>query len=257
MTSAPAFATLAEPFLVPSDIKVWSVLVTIIGDLAPDAAIGGPILTSLVEAMGLQSQAMRVALHRLKRDGWVESEKVGRVGYYRMSKSAKSSTYSVGSRVYAESVSRISSLQLLVGNPSDPELSDFGFQIAPNVCLAKEDQGLEGQLAVSVQAEVLPEWVMAKVHEGACSSDCQRLALDLDQLLSLLDPDAMGVIEKTALRILVLHRWRRLALRMDALAEAILGASEAPAVCRARVAKCLEMLQRPSLEELGQVSGLI
>lgn len=257
MTSSPAFSTLAEPFLVPSDIKVWSVLVTIIGDLAPDAAIGGPILTSLIEAMGLQSQAMRVALHRLKRDGWVESEKVGRVGYYRMSKSAKSSTYSVGSRVYAESVARITSLQLLVGNPIDPEPFDFGFQIAPNVCLAKEGQGLEGQLAVSVRADLLPEWVMAKVREGACFNDCERLAVDLERLLSLLDSDALNVIQKTALRILVLHRWRRLALRMEALAEATLGAAEAPAVCRARVAKCLEMLPRPSLDELGQASGLI
>lgn len=255
MISKPAFTTLAEPFLDPSDIKVWSVLVTIIGDLAPDAAIGGPILTALIEAMGLQPQAMRVALHRLKRDGWVENEKIGRVGYYRMSQAATSSTYAVGPRVYAPSIERIDTVQLVVANPADPEPFEGGFQIAPNVCLFAGAQ-IGDQLAATIKVADLPEWVATKIEESACFVDCERLLGDLERLMADCNPDALGLIEATALRVLVLHRWRRLALRMDPLAEALHGGASAPALCRSLVAECLARLKRPTLAELGEAAGL-
>lgn len=256
MTSAPAFATLAQPFLDPTDIKVWSVLVTIIGDIAPEAAIGGPILTALIESMGLQPQAMRVALHRLKRDGWVESEKIGRVGFYRMSKAATSTTFAVSPRVYAPRVEPMTSARLVVGNPLETEPKDQGFPIAPNVVLLPPEQDVRDLLAATVEVDALPDWVISKIRESACFTDCTKLAADLVIFRQNFDPDALGLIDRTALRILVLHRWRRLALRMDPLAEAMSGADQPPALCRARVAECLELLERPTLQDLAEATGL-
>ena len=60
---------LADALTVQSPLKLWSVLVTCLGDVSRSgtADVAGLTLSALIERMGLQPQAMRVALHRLKR----------------------------------------------------------------------------------------------------------------------------------------------------------------------------------------------
>jgi len=90
----------------PQGMKLWSVIVTILGDLLPegDADVSGLVLSALIERMGLQPQAMRVALHRLKRDGWIESRKDGRVGYYRLSDMGRAQAAEVSEAIYGGAV---------------------------------------------------------------------------------------------------------------------------------------------------------
>lgn len=81
-------------------LKLWSVLVSCLGDVSQDGVVevSGLTLTALVERVGLQPQAMRVALHRLKRDGWVESRRDGRIGFHRLSDAALAQTWRVSGR---------------------------------------------------------------------------------------------------------------------------------------------------------------
>ena len=52
-------------------LKAWSVIVTILGDLCQDQndRVSGRSLTRIMGAMGISAQTVRVALHRLRRDG--------------------------------------------------------------------------------------------------------------------------------------------------------------------------------------------
>ena len=75
-------------------IKVWSLLVTIFGDLSE---VHGGFLTSrqlngLFNAFDIQSGALRVALHRLRKDGWIESERIGRISRFKMTRLAQQET---------------------------------------------------------------------------------------------------------------------------------------------------------------------
>lgn len=67
--------------------KVWSVIVTIFGDLAKNHGdeISGPLLSMIMENIGIRPKAIRVAIHRLRKDNWIESRKEGRVSQYRLS----------------------------------------------------------------------------------------------------------------------------------------------------------------------------
>ncbi len=60
--------------------RVWSMMVTIFGDLAqaPRDRIDGPLLTRLTDGMGIKPEAVRVALHRLRNEDWITSVKSGR-----------------------------------------------------------------------------------------------------------------------------------------------------------------------------------
>ena len=56
--------------------RVWSLLVTVFGDLAQDgSALPGTVLGEIMSRVGIKPEAMRVALHRLRKDGWIESER--------------------------------------------------------------------------------------------------------------------------------------------------------------------------------------
>ena len=63
-----------------SDLRVWSVIVTLMGDLtvmgtpgADASGVSGQALGKVMAALGIRPEATRVALHRLRKDGWIES----------------------------------------------------------------------------------------------------------------------------------------------------------------------------------------
>ena len=60
--------------------RVWSLLVTIFGDLAlaKDARLSGASVNALTAAIGIKPEATRVASHRLRKEGWIESHRTGR-----------------------------------------------------------------------------------------------------------------------------------------------------------------------------------
>jgi phenylacetic acid degradation operon negative regulatory protein len=65
-------------------IRVWSVLVTVFGDLAHETSLDGSTLSAIMAEIGIKPEASRVALYRLRSDGWVRSEKTGRTSRYNL-----------------------------------------------------------------------------------------------------------------------------------------------------------------------------
>ena len=54
--------------------RVWSLIVTIFGDLARESgmSLSGTALSRMTARVDVRAEATRVALHRLRRDGWID-----------------------------------------------------------------------------------------------------------------------------------------------------------------------------------------
>ena len=68
-------------------LRVWSLVITVFGDLVQHR--GGEVSTArlgvLMNRIGVEPGALRTALSRLSRDGWVTRERAGRTSLYRLS----------------------------------------------------------------------------------------------------------------------------------------------------------------------------
>lgn len=238
---------LVEALDAQAPLKLWSVLVTCLGDVSRDGVIevSGLALSAFVDRMGLQPQAMRVALHRLKRDGWVISRRVGRVGFHRLSDSALTQTRAVASRIYGPSAGPAP--WHLAGVPPD---APDGLSLLPEtlsaiavsrsfalICGPLSDVP-EDWLVTAPTSRGLPGWVQDVVTEAACDADFRAL----DQALAGIDTIPETRLERFTLRVLVLHAWRRLILRSSVAAEVALGEARAERACRIRVHQLLERL---------------
>ena len=242
---------LSDGLLPASEVKVWSVIVTILGDLVPldGQGLDGPILTALIEKMGIQPQAMRVALHRLKKDGWIESDRNGRIGIYRLSAMARERTLAVTGRVYGGKVAKPQDIYLVTTAP-DMVAPDGAFEIAPRSYLSLVD--VAGALSAKVTGS-LPDWLRATVEAASMPDDfaaVQVSAITIAQGALPSDP-----IESAALRLMLLHRWRRLVLRSDPVVEALLPDAAIHA-CRAAMVQAFAVLPRPDIAKLAEAVGL-
>ncbi|WP_341863636.1 hypothetical protein [Gymnodinialimonas sp. 57CJ19] len=238
---------LAAALASDAPLKLWSVLVTCLGDVgrSSGAEVSGIVLSALVERLGLQPQAMRVALHRLKRDGWVESRRDGRVGYHSLSATGMKQVGEVENRVYGPGAG--CEEWHLVGLPPD---APDGFALLPKgasaISIARSFGFVAGALedvpedwiVAKPSDRGLPDWVRAEVAEAGCEDAFAKLA----ELVSIIDALPESPLDRLALRVLVLHGWRRLALRSDPAAEAVLGAERAEIACRKRVHALLDQL---------------
>ena len=76
MTQAPD-QSITDRLLGLESTKTWSLIATLFGDLDGDE-LSGKALWSLLAPLGIKPEATRVALHRLKKDGWIVAKKAGR-----------------------------------------------------------------------------------------------------------------------------------------------------------------------------------
>ncbi|MEZ5825592.1 MAG: hypothetical protein R3C97_12900 [Geminicoccaceae bacterium] len=83
--------------------RVWSLLVTVFGELAraPDACIGGPLVNELCGLIGIKPAATRVALHRLRKDGWIDSRRTGKTSAHFLTEKGLASSIEASPRIYA------------------------------------------------------------------------------------------------------------------------------------------------------------
>ena len=72
-------------------IKTWSLIVTLFGDLdgEPQVVLSGKDIGAILGHIGIKPEATRVALHRLKRDGWIDTQRAGREVFYSLSDRGK------------------------------------------------------------------------------------------------------------------------------------------------------------------------
>jgi len=240
-------------------LKAWSVLVTILGDLCQSRAdwIGGRDLNALAGRMGLSPATTRVALHRLKRDGWIESRRQGRDAAYRLSDMGWAETQAVRDRIYADTPAAQGPVQVLFAPPHlsaaeiaaalpagaapiTPRSALFGGPVPPLP---------EGFWASTVAGGAPPGWVVDAVAAPRLRAEYARLC---DAVTALRDaPPPAGPAEAATLRLLILHHWRRLRLRHGDLPDLLLSEDWEGATARRAVMAALSRLPRPALGELA------
>ena len=269
MTSAPDIdlvssgtSSIVAEFAEIGDLRVWSVIVTIFGDLAQARSdrISGPVLARLCEGLGIRADAMRVALHRLRRDGWILSEKSGRTSEYFLSDSAFRESLAARPKIYGPAPDPAQGLCLAIARPMtqndraqfEPDLLQAGaVSIASGVYLLEAplvQPEAQDFLQIAGPVETVPDWVQNGIANRDLADGYARLALALSRLDANVDECSAGTAFKRALlRVLVVHNWRRLVLRHPALPERFFPEGWQGEACRGLVAQLLSKLPRPDL----------
>lgn len=183
--------------------RVWSLVITVFGDLVQHR--GGVISTARLGALlgriGVEPGALRTALSRLGRDGWVTSERAGRTSLYRLTAEGEGSFAPATARIYAPPQGPVAAWALHVRlTPQGPVAGLVPAGQAPG----DVDCVVTGDLT-----GITEDW-RRSLLDPAQRVALERLAADLATLgeARLSDP-----LDAAAARMLLIHRWRRIVLR--------------------------------------------
>lgn len=238
-------------------VKVWSVVVSVMGDLLLTAedSLSGQQLDALVAPLGINNQALRVAVHRLRNDGWVETEKDGRRSRHHLTDKGRAETQRVWRQIYSAEVDRQQAVTLVIGSP-DLAAADFAEALPKDnavltsrSALVADSAALPAGCLTTHYVEKAPEWVCRAVASADLCAEYRALREAVTPLLHA--PVPQGVIDRTATRLAVLHHWRRLRLRHGLLPDLVLGDDWDGAQCRKVVHEALTRFARPELDSLG------
>lgn len=238
-------------------LRVWSVIITIFGDFLrhPGDAIAAPDLARLTLRIGIKPDALRVAIHRLKNDGWITARRSGRNSRYQLSEHGFAESAAARPRIYAASPPETGAQFVLIAPPNaranalPDALKIAAFRpIAPRVYLGPEDPGglASDFLVLRADAEQTPGWLQTLI----CPPERMQAYVRLREVLEhTRDRLAIGApptnIDAQVLRIMIIHRWR----------QALLGHADLPSRyfptgwpgdgCRDLVQSLLRTLPRP------------
>lgn len=235
-------------------LRVWSLLVTVFGDLAMDQPMDGPTLTTIMARIGIKSEATRVALHRLRSDGWIVSRKVGRTSHHCLTDKGQRDSATARPRIYgaAHPQRRRLDLALLPDTEDDPDPSMFTC-IAPRLFVFGPGTPVpEGAMHLSTRD--LPRWLGPQIEPEALRDGYQALYESLrtiDKTLpvhALLSPNDAAV-----LRVMIVHAWRRLVLKHPDLPRAAHSAEWRGHDCRELVMLLLDRFPRPDPNPLKTI----
>ena len=214
-----------------SRLRVWSLVITVFGDCVQHR--GGAISTArlgrLLGRIGVEPGALRTALSRLGRDGWVDSARKGRQSHYRLSPQGIARFSEATSRIYGAPRSHpVSAWALSTEGASHNAVSLGGLWLTPSDSSATTTPAfrIEGHIT-----DLSPDLRASLIHPDHANA-LHRLHADLDKL-ALINADPLS---HAAARILLIHRWRRIVLRFPDLPQNLLPDDLAKQDPRARVA---------------------
>ena len=223
-------------------LKTWSLIVTLFGDL-DGRELSGAQIRALLGHIGIKPEAIRVALHRLRCDGWIASQKSGREAMYSLSEQGRMETDAANADVYDLRVKYPAGWQFL--------LVDEGFQatrdmitLSRNLALVPADaaRGLSDTFALAPVGHAVPEWIEAALLPPQMLKNAEGLIRTIEDVPGVvLDPTDLN-----SLRLLTVHHWRRLALRPGSWAHIGLMPDGVMARCHAIVTAYLSTTARLS-----------
>ncbi len=264
MSAATAITALTEG----AELRAGSLIVTIFGDMAraPGTGIPGPVLSALAGRIGVRPEAMRVALHRLRKDGWIASRRAGRVSVYLLTEAGRAETEAATARIFARRPQAPDSWHVLVAGPLDPParlaldgtMAAAGcIALAPGVWLGPgpAPAGLApGFFALDGAAPRLPDWLRETLMPPALAESYADFEARLATVAALLGrcPGTLSPLDRAAIRILLVHGWRRLVLRHADLPDGFFPDGWRGAQARARVHALLDRLGPADVAALAE-----
>jgi phenylacetic acid degradation operon negative regulatory protein len=188
-------------------LRVWSLVITVFGDSVQHR--GGRISTArlqrLLGRVGVEAGAIRTALSRLGRDGWVESERTGRMSEYRLSQQGLMRFTEATGRIYAPPQSApINEWSLSLDDGGPLGFAVGGLQLRPSKSgpsgAAFRIEGRISSLSPDLKASLL-----TPAHRATLD----KLFADISALHHL----DLAPLDACAARTLLIHRWRRIVLK--------------------------------------------
>ena len=237
--------------------RVWSLMVSLFGDLArkEGAQIEGPVLSAMMAAMQVRPEAARVALHRLRNDDWIASEKQGRISRHSLTAQGLRLSAEAAPRIYAAPDGGPEDWQLILlehaGTGIHKQAEAAGFtQVSARVFVGSRGMAPPKQ-SLSFQGDAAPDWLIDQITPRHLEDGYHELLETLDALSTTLpDATALGPLEVAVLRCLIVHNWRRLVLKHPALPRALIDKDWAGHRCHQRVATLLAHYPRPDLSDI-------
>jgi phenylacetic acid degradation operon negative regulatory protein len=262
-------------------LRAWSLIVTVFGDVV--APRGGSLwlgtLNDIMSAFGIGEGVVRTAMSRLAADGWVTRDRIGRNSYYRLTPKATVLSEAAAARIYRLPLRGWSGTWSLVVPKEEPgtRLADrraalhrAGFaQLGSGLFIAPADHDVPDEAervfvfsARSNRAKSDLEqdreiarsaWKLDEIT-GAYRAFCDHYAPVASALAaSQGGPDLAAL----ALRLLLVHELRRIALRDPGLPLDLLGSGWAGLEARALARKIWVACLKPSERWLDtHASGL-
>ncbi len=239
--------------------RVWSLMISLFGDLAQSKvhSIDGPLLSAIMGAMLVKPEAARVALHRLRNDGWITSQKSGRISQHGLTSKGHKESAAASPRIYAGPQESSEGWQLvLTETDTQEQIEDLAARrfilIAARVFVGPMDaKAPEG--AVVLPATNAPDWLRAQMEPQELNESYIALYDTLSELQkALYRPASLSPIEVVVLRCLIVHNWRRLVLKHPALPVPLIDRSGPAHQCHLLVSEILTHFTMPRLSEIEQ-----
>ena len=245
-------------------LSAWSLIVTFMGDaIGPrGGVVSAGTLQALMQRLGIGHGAVRTAVSRLAADGWIERSREGRNSFYELSGDVRETVLAAERRIYAASslLPADAPATLVIAADALSEAETAAAEAAGAVCLAPQvvlcftsAAGLPETLrlpgaTIAETASLTPGTSLraglARVRQATEIAALRTAYLPVrDALEATPDPvpeDAM------ALRCLMIHEWRRLALRVPAIPALLLPPDDPEPETRALIAAIYARILAPS-----------
>lgn len=233
--------------------RVWSLMISLFGDLAQDEgqAIDGPVLSAMMALLQVKPEATRVALHRLRNDGWIASQKSGRISRHSLTAQGRAESVAASPRIYANPDAGPTDWQLVLLEKPDRDMEAIGFvQIQPRLYVGAGGLTLPNG-ALRLAGDTVPDWLKAQAAPDHLQPAYTALLSTLETLQNDLPGDThLSPLETAVLRGLIVHNWRRLVLKHPALPQPLIARDWPGHRCHRHIATLLARFPRPALSEI-------
>ena len=254
---------LVEQFHRQGRLRVWSLVITIFGDAVQPRGgrISSARLQAILARLGIESGALRTAMSRLVKDGWIERDRQGRNSYYRLS--------TKGNREFGPATQRIYAAPL--GNSPEEWVLAVSLDRSADNRVALEKKVLDMRGLVLGAGAYLWPWLEAPASQWMVENGLLSVAGDLDnvpaEIRESLAPKGqrgdfeslikdfsplrstaatLPPLDAMAARTLLIHRWRRIVLRGPDVPGELLPHDWPERRCRSLVAGLYHHLMQPS-----------
>ena len=127
-----------------------------------------------------------------------------------------------------------------------------GVWLTPNILVTGQRPGNGNVFSAYIGPDAaLPDWMAKKICDPSVIEFSDSLATRFSHvLLSMENASMPGPLERAVLRVLIVHSWRRIALKAPMLPDHIFPDPWRGDVCRKLLGELLALLRKPELIEL-------
>jgi phenylacetic acid degradation operon negative regulatory protein len=221
-------------------LRVWSIVISIFGEMVLHRGVPLSMqeLLAFTDHLGIEGGALRTAMSRLAKEGWVKRIKQGRNSFYSLSSTGEKASGAASARIYEPNFVApdaqwyLAISQNPLANPDAPLTLLRQIRIlssAQRKALADPDA-----LILHGEPEQLPDWVKTALIPESLTQEYTALAALLVPLQNAqADIAAMDPLDAATLRVLLIHFWRRLILRHPLLPVGLIEPGWPGAQCHA------------------------